>query len=273
MKNISVIESEPVFAVNEGYNTFNQLAIKVNMDHVDDKSYFKWLDDMIENLPEEIKGSRILEKEGVRDTPPVNTAVYYDTEDYKLLPTGSLLRTSCSILTHAFCAFKLAEDEKGNRLDRRHVFEGEEKKTIQHEPYSDKSINIVKKLLARQDIEQPGTFLKQEFNIIPEQISPALVLFGSRSTFFVRLDEYDVLRCSIDRSDVADYRKDPECKNRKNFRECEISIYPRISSEISSDPRVIEMIRFLTNSLQERFNTEVLYDIKYQRGAKLLGFY
>lgn len=273
MKNISVITDEPVFAVNEGYNIFNQLAIKVDMDHVDDKLYFEWLDDMVENLPKKIKGSRILEKEGVREKPPVNTAVYYDTEDYKLLPTGSLLRTSCSILTHAFCAFKLSEDEKGNRLDRRHVFEGEEKKTIQHGPYSDEAINIVKKLLLRQDIEQPGTFLKQEFGITADQLSPAMVLFGSRSTFFVRLDEYDVLRCSIDRSDVANHRKDSECKNRKNFRECEISIYPRISKEIANDPRVIELIKFLSTSLQERFNSDILYDIKYQRGAKLLGFY
>jgi hypothetical protein len=273
MKNISVIESEPVFVVKEGYNIFNQLAVKVDMNHVDDKAYFEWLDDMIINLPQKIKGSRILEKEGVRENPPVNTAVYYDTDDYKLLPTGSLLRTSCSILTHAFCAFKLAEDKKGNRLDRRHVFEGIEKKTIQHRPYSDESIEIVRKLLTRTDIEQPGTFLKQEFNITSKQISPALVLFGSRSTFFVRIDEYDVLRCSIDRSDIADYRKDYECKNRKNFRECEISIYPRISQKISSDPRVIEMIKFLIQSLQERFNSEILYDIKYQRGAKLLGLY
>lgn len=273
MKDISVITEEPVFAVNEGYNIFNQLAIKVDMNNVKDQQYFEWLDDMTRILPEKIKGSRILEKEGVRDKPPVNTAVYYDTEDYKLLPTGSLLRTSCSILTHAFCAFKLAEDENGNRLDRRHVFQGEEKKTIQHRPYSDEAINIVKKLLSRQDIEQPGTFLKQEFNITSDQLSPAIVLFGSRSTFFVRLDEYDVLRCSIDRSDIADYRKDSECKDRKNFRECEISIYPRISREISSDPRVIDLIKFLSTSLQERFNTDIIYDIKYQRGAKLLGLY
>ncbi len=273
MKNISIIKDEPVFAVNEGYNIFNQLAIKVDMDHLEDNSYFEWLDDMIENLPKKIKGSRIIEKEGVRVNPPVNTAVYYDTEDYKLLPTGSLLRTSCSVLTHAFCAFKLAEDEKGNRLDRRHVFEGEEKKTIQYEPYSDRAISIVRKLLTRQDIEQPGTFLKQVFNITPDRLSPALVLFGSRSTFFVRLDEYDVLRCSIDRSDVSDYRKDIECTNRKHFRECEISIYPRISKDIADDSRVIELIKFLTHSLQERFNSNILYDIKYQRGAKLLGFY
>lgn len=273
MKDISVIRDEPVFAVNEGYNIFNQLAVKIDMNHVDDNLYFQWLDDMIAILPKKIQGSRILEKEGVRSNPPVNTAVYYDTEDYKLLPTGSLLRTSCSILTHAFCAFKLAEDTKGNRLDRRHVFEGKEKETIQHKPYSENAISIVKKLLSRTDIEQPGTFLKQEFNITSDQVSPALVLFGSRSTFFVRIDEYDVLRCSIDRSDVADFRKDPECKNRKNFRECEISIYPRISKEISSDPRVIEMIKFLTQSLQDRFNSSILYDIKYQRGAKLLGLY
>ena len=89
----------------------------------------------------------------------------------------------------------------------------------------------------------------------------------------MRIDNYDALRCSIDRSQVFDYRKDIEGKNKKDFREMEISIYPRIPQEISEDPRVIQLINFLVESLTKKFNKKVIYDIKYQRGAQLLGFY
>jgi len=264
-------EEKKVFTKNKGHNVFNQLAVKINMDKVSDSLYFKWLDKVSKETPKKIPNVEFLEKEGVRENPPVNTAVYYDTTDYKLLHEGALLRTSCSILTHAFCAFKLPEDEHGNRLDRRHVFEGKNKETIQKYPYSTESIHIVKKLLNRHDIDHPGIFLKKEYNISSEELSPALVLFGKRSTFFVKVDGYDVLRCSIDRSTVFDYRNDKEEKNKKTFREVEISIYPRISSEIDKDPRVVELIEFLVDSLCSDFNTEVIYDIKYQRGAQLLG--
>lgn len=276
MKNLQINTgnpNNPVFKVNEGYNIFNQLAVKINMDHVSDKAYFQWLDEVGHLIPQVISGTTFLEKDGVRETPPLNTAVYYDTKDYALLPTGALLRTSCNVRTHAFCAFKMPEDKHGNRLDRRHVFEGEQKLTIQQAPYSDEAISIVKGLLSRTDIDHPGTFLKQEFNISAQDLSPAMVLFGNRSTFFVRLDDMDVLRCSIDRSEVMDYRKDKEGQNKKKFREVEISIYPRISQEIVNDPRVIELINYMTNSLIGSFQTKVIYDIKYQRGAKELGIY
>lgn len=276
MKNLIINtgnEGNPVFKINNGHNIFNQLAVKVDMNDIEDEDYFSWLDQIIKTTTEKDPNVIFLEKEEVRENPPLNTAVYYDTSDYKLLPTGALLRTSCSILTHAFCAFKMPEDTHGNRLDRRHVFEDENKKTIQLAPYSIDSINIVKGLLSRTDIDHPGIFLKQEFNISSDELSPAMVLFGKRSTFYVRLNGYDILRCSIDRSTVFDYRQDLEEKNKKTFREVEISIYPRISPEIADDKRIIKIINFFVESLKQHFQKEVIYEIKYQRGAKMLGFF
>jgi hypothetical protein len=162
-------------------------------------------------------------------------------------------------------------DEYGNRLDRRHVFEGAEKLQIQTAPFSRESIAIVKRLLARTDIEQPGTFLQREYGISPDEMMPAVVLFGHRSTFYVRLDGYDVLRCSIDRSEVMDYRHDIEASANKAFREVELSIYPRIRKEISADPRVLPLIRYLTNTLTTRFSRPIIQAIKYQRAAMALG--
>lgn len=261
----------PIYAIGNGHNLFNQLAVKVEMDDVSDPDYFRWLDAVPGRIAKQIAGVTFLERDGVRQTPPTNIAVYYDTDDYALLPSGALLRTSCSVLTHAFCAFKMKEDQYGNRLDRRHVFEDEEKHTIQHAPYSPDAIAIVRRLLARKDIDQPGVFLKSEMGIDPSTLSPALVLFGRRSTFFVRIDDHDVLRCSIDRSAVADIRSDPECVHRKEFREVELSIYPKIPEAISSDPRVVEVIEFMRDDLCQEFDTKVTHRIKYQRGAELLG--
>lgn len=271
MKDIRIDQEKPVYERNVGHNVFNQLAVKVNMDNVADSDYFAWLDDMYAHAGENVKGMRLLEKEGVREKPPMNTAIYYDTADYRLLPTGALLRTSCSILTHAFCAFKMSEDDHGNRLDRRHVFEGEEKRTIQVGPHSDEAIAIVKRLLSRTDIDHPGVFLRDQFGITADDLSPAVVLRGHRSTFYALIDDYDVLRCSIDRSTVFDYRRDRELQNPKSFREVEISIYPRIKPEISADERVLESIKYLVGTLTERFDKEVIYDIKYQRAANMLG--
>ncbi len=271
MKSLAIDLSKPVFEVTPGHNVFRQLAVKIDLDGVPDGDYFAWLDLVILETGTQVRGVQFLEKEGVRNTPPLNTAVYYDTADYKLLPTGALLRTSCNKVTHAFCAFKMPEDESGNRLDRRHVFEGSEKAQIQAAPYSDESVAIVKRLLVRTDIEQPGTFLLREFGIAPEALTPAVVLFGHRSTFYVRLDDYEVLRCSIDRSEVMDYRMDPHGLARKSFREVEISIYPRIRSEILADPRLIPLIRYLTETLTTRFSRQVISAIKYQRAAVALG--
>ncbi|WP_431687167.1 hypothetical protein [Hahella sp. NBU794] len=271
MKSLKIDNSQPVFEVKKGHNVFNQLAVKVDMNGVTDEQYFEWLDFVAEDAAKHINGVRFLEKEGVRDNPPLNTAVYYDTKDYKLLPTGALLRTSCNKVTHAFCAFKMPENEHGNRLDRRHVFQDEKKKQIQEAPYSPESVKIVKDLLKDQELDQPGKYLFREFNIAGDELEPAVVLFGNRSTFFVRIDEYDVLRCSLDRSRVMDYRKDINGERKAFFQEVEISIYPRIKKEISEDVRIIELIDYLVDSLKQRFSTKVIYDIKYQRAAEALG--
>lgn len=258
------------------YNIFRQLAVKVFADHITDEEYYKWLDEVPLELKSRFPSVEFKERDWVRASPPLNTAVYYDTPHYDILPTGALLRTSCSRLTHAFCAFKMPEDSTGNRLDRRHVFEGEEKASIQNDPSGPEAVAIVKSLITRHDVDQPGTFLKMATGISPDQLSPALVLKGHRTTFYVLIDGYDVLRCSIDRSSVFDFRsgkvaEDPT--NWKSFREVELSLYPRISDEIKGDPRVVQVIEALRDSLINRFDTHVIYDIKYQRGMKLLGKY
>ncbi|QKJ89265.1 hypothetical protein PMPD1_4367 (plasmid) [Paramixta manurensis] len=258
------------------YNIFRQLAVKVFADHINDESYYKWLDEVPLELKSRFPSIEFKERDWVRANPPLNTAVYYDTPGYDILPTGALLRTSCSRLTHAFCAFKMPEDSTGNRLDRRHVFEGEEKATIQNDPSGPASVGIVKKLITRHDVDQPGTFLEMATGISPDLLSPALVLKGHRTTFYVLIDGYDVLRCSIDRSSVLDFRASQDVEdptNWKSFREVELSLYPRISDEIKDDPRVVQVIEALRDSLINRFDTHVIYDIKYQRGMKLLGKY
>jgi hypothetical protein len=271
LKELAVDQERPVFEKSVGHNVFNQLAVKIDMDGVEDADYFAWLDERMRTADDLIPGIRFLEKLGVRTSPPLNTAVYYDTADYKLLPTGSLLRTSCNVVTHAFCAFKTAEDSHGNRLDRRHVFEGEEKAQIQQAPFSPASVAIVKRLLSRDDIDHPGVFLKQEFGITASELSPAVVLRGHRSTYYVLLGDLDILRCSIDRSTVYDFRTDVDLERPAHFREVELAIYPRISPEISGDPRVVDAIRLLADSLMDRFGKSVIYAIKYQRAGALLG--
>ncbi|PQQ29130.1 hypothetical protein [Photorhabdus hindustanensis] len=258
----------------EGYNIFRQLAVKVFANHITDEQYYQWLDSVPAELASKFPTAEFKERDWVRDNPPLNTAIYYDTKNYDILPTGALLRTSCSKLTHAFCAFKMPEDETGNRLDRRHVFEGKEKTEIQNNPSGEKAVSIVKNLITRKDIEQPGTFLEKTFGINPSEIYPAMILKGYRTTFYVLIDDYDVLRCSIDRSSVFDIRGEVDIEddnNWKKFREVEISLYPRMDDAIKNDLRVIQLIQDIRDSLVSRFNTHVIYDIKYQRGMKLLG--
>lgn len=272
MKEIKInANNKNVYEKNIGHNAFNQLAVKIDMNSISDREYFDWLDMMILEVPKQILGVTFLEREGVRDNPPLNTAVYYDTSDYKILPTNALLRTSCSMRTHAFCAFKSAEDSYGNRMDRRHVFQGEQKKIIQEAPYSKEAISIVQSLLARTDLDHPGVFLKKELGISGVELSPAMVLLGHRSTFFVRLDDMDILRCSIDRSKVFDFRKDPDGHYKKEFREVEFSIYPHIPSKIVEDPRVVNIINYFVDSITNTLKCNIIYDIKYQRGSFLLN--
>src|SRR3954467_13828112 len=84
---------------------FNQLAVKIEMDHVSNDDYYNWLDQITAEIGHIVPGAKIAEKENARVSPPLNTAVYYDADDYRILPTGALLRTSCNRITHAFCAF------------------------------------------------------------------------------------------------------------------------------------------------------------------------
>ncbi|WP_272570042.1 hypothetical protein [Providencia sp. PROV255] len=271
--NLSVDVNGSIHEKHGGYDIFRQLAVKIKADEIDDASYFNWLDRIPEELAEKFPSIEFKEKNGVREFPPLNTAVYYDTDSLDILPTGALLRTSCSKLTHAFCAFKMPEDSTGNRLDRRHVFEGRNKGIIQSSPYGDEAIAIVKNLITRKDIEQPGTFLKSVTGVNPEDLAPVMILRGYRSTFYVLIDGLDALRCSMDRSFVFDARNGarPETtEGWKGFREIEISLYPKISDSLKGDPRVIEVVTALRDSLVSKFGAEVIHDIKYQRGMKLI---
>ncbi|MGK4579548.1 hypothetical protein [Kitasatospora sp. HPMI-4] len=260
-----------VYTKGQNSALFHQLAVKVEMDGVSEQEYFAWLDETTERIHRAVPGAQIAEKENMRTDPPLNTAVYYDTEDYRILPTGALLRTSCGKTTHAFCAYKAVEDGHGIRRDHRHIFDGEEKRTLQDAPASEESVSIVRRLLARKDLEHPGTLLRREQGIDPEQLTPAVLLDDYRTNFFVWLDGKDALRCPWDRYTVYDLRRPEGDREGKRISEIELAIYPHISPEVAADPRVIDLITELTRSLCERFGTRVTKEIKYQRAAKALG--
>jgi len=253
---------------------FNQLAVKVEMDSVDNDQYFAWLDEMKKEIRGLVPGAVIAEKDGAREHPPLNTAVYYDTPDRALLETGSLLRTSCNVVTHAFCAFKKAEDEHGVRNDHRWVFDGEQKHTIQTAPTSAGAVAIVRSLMSRRDVQHPGTLLKRAHGIDPTSLSPSIALESYRYTFFAWLDDQDALRCSIDRYFVWDLRApdsaDPGPR-KLPVSECELAIYPHISAGMAKDPRVVRLIERLRDSLVDRFTVQTTSLIKYQRAARALS--
>ena len=166
---------EVVYARTGNAVLFNQLAVKVEMDSISDEVFYEWLDRRREDVAKHIPGTEIVEKPGERTSPPLNTAVYYDTADYQILPTGALLRTSCRRDTHAFCTFKDAEDSHGVREDRRYVFEDEEKRIVQNAPTSPEAVAIVRRLLSRTDIRQPGTYLEERYGIKPEGLIPSIL--------------------------------------------------------------------------------------------------
>ncbi|MFG3006409.1 hypothetical protein [Streptomyces calvus] len=264
-------ESDAVYRRAGDFVVFQQLAVKIEMDEVDNEDYYRWLDDMTATVGDLVPGAQIAEKEGARHSPPLNTAIYYDTEDLRILRTGALLRTSCNKITHAFCAFKAAQDEHNVRRDHRYVFDGEEKATIQAAPDSPEAMAIVQRLLARDDIDHPGLFLEREYGIPRTELLPTVRLDDYRYTFFVWLDERDALRCSIDRAFVSNLRLPPEERVTRPVSEVELAIYPRISEEIAQDPRVVQLIKVLSSELCERFDTRITSDIKYQRAATALG--
>ncbi|WP_189939353.1 hypothetical protein, partial [Streptomyces sulfonofaciens] len=264
-------QNEAVYTKSGDFVVFNQLAVKIEMDTVSNEDYYGWLDDMKATIGDRVKGAEIAEKDQARTTPPLNTAIYYDTEDFRILSTGALLRTSCNKITHAFCAFKAAQDENNVRRDHRYVFDGEEKATIQAAPDSPEAVAIVKRLMARDDIEHPGLHLEEEYGIPRTELIPTLRLDDYRYTFFVWLDKRDALRCSIDRAFVSNLRLPEAERERKPVSEVELAIYPRIEQEIANDPRVVELIKVLSDDLCARFDTRITSDIKYQRSATALG--
>ena len=270
MTDLQMPAGDDIYAVGGDVVVFNQLAVKIEMDAVPQEDYYAWLDRMTTEIGQRVPGAQIAEKENARNTPPLNVAVYYDTPDYRVLPTGALLRTSCNRITHAFCAFKMEQDENSVRRDHRHVFEGSEKESIQEDPTSDKSVAIVKNLLSRTDIEHPGSLLSDHYGIDPTLLEPALALEDLRYTFFAWLDGRDALRCSIDRATVYDLRLPPEERKRVPFSEVELAIYPRIPADVANDPRVVGIIRELRGALCSEFGVNVTREIKYQRAARAL---
>jgi hypothetical protein len=252
---------------------FNQLAVKIAMDNVANERYFAWLDRTKAVIGQNIVGAKIVEKPSARASPPVNTAVYYDTTDYRILQTGALLRTSCRKDTHAFCAFKQAEDDHGVREDHRYVFQGEEKTIIQAAPTSPEAVAIVKSLLSRSDFRHPGNYLQERYGIDPKMVSPSICLDDHRSHFFVWLDEQDALRCSIDRATVWNLRLPEHEQKKRPVSEVELAVYPRIQEKIARDRRVVDLIHLLRDSLCREFGVQIISDIKYQRAAKVLGIW
>lgn len=273
MIDLRLPSDEPVYTKRADVVVFNQLAVKLEMDAVSNDEYFAWLDRMTRDVGEAVPGAQIAEKEQARTSPPLNSAVYYDTDEYRILPTGALLRTSCNRITHAFCAFKLARDDHNVRRDHRYVFDGEEKRIIQQAPTSAEAVAIVRGLLCRKDIEHPGTFLERHYGIRGEDLYPVLALDALRYTFFVWLDGRDALRCSIDRAQVWNLRRPQDERERKPVSEVELAIYPRIDPVVAGDGRVVQLIQTLSESLQREFDVRITTDIKYQRAAKVLGIY
>lgn len=262
---------EAVYTRVDDFVVFNQLAVKIEMDAVGNDDYYAWLDRTTASIGRMVPGAQIAEKENARTSPPLNTAIYYDTADYRILPTGALLRTSCNRITHAFCAFKMPEDGHGVRRDHRYMFSGSEKQQIQLAPASPESVAIVHRLLARTDIEHPGVHLKAHYGHSGDELSPAIILEDYRFTFFAWLDDRDALRCSIDRYRVSDLRVPEEARAWKPVSEVELAVYPRIALETARDRRVVDLIQTLAEGLCSEFGTRPTRQIKYQRGAQALG--
>lgn len=260
---------EPVYRRHGNAVVFNQLALKIEMDTVPDAAYFSWLDSMAREIRQRVPGARIVEKADARTAPPLNTAVYYDTSDHAILPTGALLRTSCNKRTHAFCAFKERENQNSVRRDHRWVFEGAEKAAIQADPTSARAVAVVRRLLARTEVEHPGLYLRRALGIDPRNVFPALGLDDLRHTFFVWLDGRDALRCSLDRAMVWDLRS--AGGQRMPVGEVELAVYPRLSPDVARDPRLPRLIAELAESLMGTFAVPITRRIKYQRAAAALG--
>jgi hypothetical protein len=265
-------DDEPIYARNGNFAIFNQFGVKLDFGSGTTKAeYYEWLDQMKGDIGRLIPGAEIAEKSYARAEPRLNTGVYYDTVDYRLLKSDLVLRTTCNRKTHAFCAFKFGEDDRNIRRDHRYIFEGEQKATIQNAPTSPESVGIVRGLLARTDIEHPGIHLAEATGIRGADLSPAVCLEQYRHPFFVWLDKRDALRCSMDRVEVYDLRVAEAARVRRPFGEIELPVYPHIDDEVARDPRLAELIQVLSNSLRNRFGIGLIGQSKYQRAARALG--
>ncbi len=277
MASLQLPSGEEVYKREGNFAIFNQLGVKVDLNAVSDDAYFAWLDRMTQQIGQLISGAQIVEKDNgrpdSRTTPTLNTAVYYDTRDYWVLTTGALLRTSCNRVTHAFCACKLARNDHNVRKDHRYMFEGDEKLSIQTAPTSPDAVAIVRRLLARKDIEHPGNYLEAHYGIRPEDLYPSIVLERYISSFFVWLDKKDALRCPMDRCYVQNLRQPESERRREMFKEVEFVIYPHVPPDVAKDPRLVDLIQTLTRSACEELGGRIITDIKYQRGARALGLY
>ena len=271
MTSLAMPKGSEIYYKDDDVVIFNQLARKIPMDGVSNAEYYAWLDEAKSEIGTHVPGAEIAEKPTAREEPPLNTAIYYDTDERHILPTGALLRTSCNKITHAFCAFKMKEDAGSVRKDHRYVFDGDEKRTIQQGPDSPEAVEIVQRLMRRTDIEHPGTFLQQHYGVDPAALKPSIRLDSLRYTFFAWLDGRDALRCSIDRYKTVDLRTPEAERIRPEVVEVELAIYPRISPEVARDPRTVDLISYLSDSLCRKFDTSVTTDIKYQRCAQALS--
>jgi hypothetical protein len=265
-------DERPTFQRLGNLVLFNQYGPKLAFPNdVENTTYFNWLDNITADIGMLVPGSLIREKANDRSDPRRNTGVYYDTADYRLLHGHMVLRTTSNPKTHAFCAFKYGADDNEIRRDHRYVFDGEEKAIIQADPTSDAAVRTVHQLLARRDIRHPGTFLAEDTGITSDDLTPALKIAQYRYTFYVLLESRDVLRCSLDRAEVANLRQPESACDTGRFSEVELPIYPRIAQEVQHDPRTQQLIDLLANSLIERFNVEFVRDAKYRRAARVLG--
>ena len=272
MPELQLPTGEEVFWKQGKVRLFYQLGVKVDLTSVTTQRYFQWLDEMKERLPKLVPGAEIGEKTKLRVAPVLNTGVYYDTRDRQVLQTGSLLRTTCAT-THAFCAFKLADDGKSVRKDHRYVFQDRDKRVIQGAPAGGEAVAIVRRLLARTDIEHPGTFLQRYHGIDPTTVYPSVMLKRYISSFYVWLDRRDALRCPMDRVYASDLRLPVQHRVLRSFREVELMIYPHVDIDVANDPRLVEAIEHLAASLREELGAQITSEIKYQRGARALGLY
>lgn len=251
---------------------FSQFGPKLRFpDDVTNDQYFAWLDRTTAEIGKIVPGTEIIEKPADREEPRRNTGVYYDTEDFVLLKSHMVLRTTSNPKTHAFCAFKYGADENQTRRDHRHIFEGDEKRTIQFGPSSDAAVEVVRSLLRRTDIRHPGTFLKEATGLGPDDLRPAVMIAQYRYTFYVLIDGHDALRCSLDRADVSSLRQMGRHVEPKFFSEIELPIFPRISQATLRDERTVRLMKVLSESLGDAFGAEHIHDSKYRRAARILG--